>query len=173
MVTKAEALNALNALDPKSDVIDQLIANITSLDNDTVLPDNILAKYEAATKTAEVPLDAGEREREGNGNGEDDGEGEREGDGTPLGGDVPPVDDFTTTDDGYKIKKDDSIKNKVNNATDAYRVQKDNNEYLVFKGPVNIMIGGQKKSKSQKRGGKKQRQTKRKMGGRRRSNRRR
>jgi len=73
----------------------------------------------------------------------------------------------------YKVTKDDELIPRINNAIDAYRVQKGVDEYFVFKGPLNAMTGGQKKSKSQKRGGKKQRQTKRKMGGRRRSNRRR
>jgi hypothetical protein len=90
----------------------------------------------------------------------------------------------TTTTDGavdsseqmigeYKVTKADELKQKIGNATDAYRVTKGDDEYFVFKGHLNAMTGGQKKSKSQKRGGKKQRQTKRKMGGRRRSNRRR
>lgn len=73
----------------------------------------------------------------------------------------------------YKVTKDNELIPRINNATDAYRVQKGVDEYFVFKGPLNTMQGGQKKSKSQKRGGKKQRQTKRKMGGRRRSNRKR
>lgn len=74
----------------------------------------------------------------------------------------------------YQIKKDESIKTKIVNATDAYRVTKGADEYVVFKGATATpMTGGRKSSKSQKRGGKKQRQTKRKWGGRRRSQRRR
>lgn len=70
----------------------------------------------------------------------------------------------------YKIEKDESLIPKITNATEAYRVTKGNDEYVVFKGTASVrMVGG--RSKSQKRGGKKQRQTKRKMGGRRRSNR--
>jgi hypothetical protein len=113
------------------------------------------------------------------GNGADgaDGAGGAGGAGGDGAGGVPPAgaggaEGFTETG-GYQIKKDDTITSKVAGAKEAYRVQKGVDEYFVFKGSLNAMTGGQKKSKSQKRGGKKQRQTKRKMGGRRRSNRRR
>ena len=152
-LTKKQALEALNAIQPPNELIDPIINRINTnvTDDEDVINDvSIINEYNAAIA-----------------------KGPGGGPPSPSAG-GPDAQGFTETD-GYKIKKeDDAIKGKVTNATDAFRVQKDNNEYLVFKGQVlSPMTGGQKKSKSQKRGGKKQRQTKRKMGGRRRSNRRR
>jgi hypothetical protein len=160
-LTKKQALDALTAIQPPNDLIEPIIKRITedvTNDDDEIKDGTLIEDYKAAI------------EKGAGGGAGADGAG---GDAKPPPSNVD-AEGFTETD-GYKIKKEeDVIKNKVDGATEAYRVRKEEKEYLVFTGKTsNPMIGGQKNSKSQKRGGKKQRQTKRKMGGRRRSNRRR
>jgi hypothetical protein len=99
----------------------------------------------------------------------------------PPGDGTPPTPPPASTGD-YNVSDVTETITTKRNADKIFSVEKTGSkeQYLVFKkndkddisNPFD-MIGGQKKSKSQKRGGKKQRQTKRKMGGRRRSNRRR